>query len=88
MEGLRLISTVKKNTNVLLHVLGFFKKKISPDEKQEVIEVIEEYHKGFVPLAAPVILIRHYVRKFDDPYLKSQYYLHPHPAELMLRNHV
>ncbi|MDY6953684.1 MAG: DUF1722 domain-containing protein, partial [Thermodesulfobacteriota bacterium] len=30
----------------------------------------------------------HYVRKYEQPYLKEQYYLHPHPAELQLRNHV
>jgi uncharacterized protein YbgA (DUF1722 family) len=28
------------------------------------------------------------VRKYDQPYLKGQYYLHPHPVELQLRNHV
>ena len=41
-----------------------------------------------VPLVVPVVLLRHYVRKYDEPYLKRQYYLHPHPTELMLRNHV
>jgi uncharacterized protein YbgA (DUF1722 family) len=88
MEGLQLLATVKKNTNVLLHILGYFKKNLSPDEKQELLEVIENYHKGFVPLIVPITLISHYVRKFDEPYLKTQYYLNPHPIELMLRNHV
>jgi uncharacterized protein YbgA (DUF1722 family)/uncharacterized protein YbbK (DUF523 family) len=88
MNGLQLLATTKKNTNVLLHIVGYFKENLSSDEKQELIEVIENYHKGFVPLIVPVILIRHYVRKFDEPYLKNQYYLNPHPIELMLRNHV
>ncbi len=88
MEGLRLLSTVKKNTNVLNHMLGYFKKMISPGEKQELLEVIENYHKGLVPLIVPVILIKHYVRKYDEQYLARQYYLDPHPVELMLRNHV
>jgi uncharacterized protein YbgA (DUF1722 family)/uncharacterized protein YbbK (DUF523 family) len=88
MEGLRLLSTVKKNTNVLMHIAGYFKKRLSPDEKQELLEVIESYHKGYVPLIVPIVLINHYVRKFDEPYLKNQHYLHPHPLELMLRNHV
>jgi len=36
----------------------------------------------------PVTLLNHYVRKYDKPYLKEQYFLNPHPVELMLRNHV
>ena len=88
MEGLRLLSTAKKNTNVLLHITGYFKKQLSPDEKNELLEVIEHYHKGYVPLIVPIVLINHYVRKFNEPYLKKQYYLNPHPIEMMLRNHV
>lgn len=88
MQGLKLLSTTKKNTNVLQHMLGYFKKIISSDEKKELIEIIENYHKGLVPLIVPITLFKHYVRKYDEQYLASQYYLNPHPAELMLRNHV
>ena len=88
MEGLRLISTVKKNTNVLMHIAGYFRKRISANEKQELIEVIENYHKSLLPLIVPVTLIRHYVIKYSVEYLARQYYLNPHPLELMLRNHV
>ncbi|MEW6585075.1 MAG: YbgA family protein, partial [Nitrospirota bacterium] len=88
MEGLRLIATVKKNTNVLLHVAGYFKKQMTPEDKRELLEVIEQYHKGHIPLIVPIVLINHCVRKFDEPYLKNQFYLNPHPLELMLRNHV
>jgi len=87
-EGLQLLATVKKNTNVLLHIAGYFKKQLSPEDKRELHEVIEYYHKGYIPLIVPIILIKHYLRKFDEPYLKRQYYLNPHPLELMLRNHV
>jgi uncharacterized protein YbgA (DUF1722 family) len=88
MDGLRLRSTVKKHVNVLQHMAGYFKQQLSSDEKQELLDVIGQYHKGLVPLIVPITLIRHYVRKFDEPYLKRQYYLNPHPMELMLRNHV
>lgn len=88
MEALKLKATVKKNTNVLQHLMGYFKKQLSADEKRELMEVIGHYHDGLVPLIVPVTLIRHYVRKYDQPYLKSQFYLDPHPIELQLRNHV
>jgi uncharacterized protein YbgA (DUF1722 family)/uncharacterized protein YbbK (DUF523 family) len=88
MEGLRLLATTKKNTNVLLHIAGYFKRQLLPEDKKELLGLIGQYHKGYVPLIVPMILINHFVRKFGDPYLKNQFYLNPHPLELMLRNHV
>jgi uncharacterized protein YbgA (DUF1722 family) len=88
MDGLKLLATTRKNTNVLQHIAGYFRKQLSSEEKQELLGVIESYHTGIAPLIVPLVLINHYVRKYDEPYLKRQYYLHPHPAELMLRNHV
>jgi uncharacterized protein YbgA (DUF1722 family)/uncharacterized protein YbbK (DUF523 family) len=87
MECLRLVATVKKNTNVLQHIVGYFKNQLSSDDRKELLEVIENYHKGFIPLIVPTVLVKHYVRKFNEPYLQRQYYLNPHPLELMLRNH-
>ena len=87
MEGLRLIATVRKNTNVLHHMIGYFKKQLHPDEKQELTEIINNYHSGHVPLIVPITLLKHYVRKYNEPYLKRQHYLDPHPLELRLRNH-
>ncbi len=88
MEAIKLRATPRKNVNVLQHLMGYFKKQLSPDEKQELLELIGFYHRGHIPLIVPVTLINHYVRKFDQPYLKGQYYLNPHPIELQLRNHV
>jgi uncharacterized protein YbgA (DUF1722 family)/uncharacterized protein YbbK (DUF523 family) len=86
-SALRQKPTNKKNANVLQHILGYFKKDLSPDEKQEALEVIENYALGLVPLIVPVTLMNHYVRKYYQPYLKNQYFLNPHPLELQLRNH-
>ncbi len=88
MEGLNLIATKKKHTNVLSHIMGYFKKQLTTDEKQELLEIIENYHKGFIPLIVPVTILNHYVRKYNEPYLRKQVYLNPSPLELMLRNHV
>jgi uncharacterized protein YbgA (DUF1722 family) len=88
MESLGLKTTLKKNTNVLQHMVGYFKEQLSTDEKQELLEVIDHYRQEYVPLIVPITLIQHYVRKYDQPYLKQQVYLNPHPLELQLRNHV
>ncbi len=88
MESLHLKTTPKKNANVLQHMMGYFKEQLSGDEKKELLQVIEAYRKGYIPLIVPVTLIQHYVRKYQQPYLKEQTYLNPHPLELQLRNHV
>ncbi len=87
MEALRLKTTIKKNSNVLQHLMGYFKKQLSSDEKQELLEVFGHYRSELVPLIVPLTLINHYVRKYDQPYLKQQTYLNPHPVELKLRTH-
>ncbi|WP_136523259.1 YbgA family protein [Geomonas ferrireducens] len=87
MTALELHATVKKQTNVLMHVMGYFKKELSGEEKQELLGVIGDYHDGLVPLVVPITLLRHYVAKYRQEYLAKQVYLAPHPAELMLRNH-
>jgi uncharacterized protein YbgA (DUF1722 family)/uncharacterized protein YbbK (DUF523 family) len=88
MEALKLKTTPKKNSNVLMHMMGYFRDKLSSDEKQELLEVIDHYRHEYIPLIVPMTLISHYVRKYDQPYLKQQVYLNPHPLELQLRNHV
>jgi uncharacterized protein YbgA (DUF1722 family)/uncharacterized protein YbbK (DUF523 family) len=87
LDALRLKTTIKKNTNVLLHILGHFKKQLSGDEKQEMLELIDQYRAEQIPLIVPITLVNHYVRKYDKPYLAQQTYLNPHPLELKLRNH-
>jgi uncharacterized protein YbgA (DUF1722 family)/uncharacterized protein YbbK (DUF523 family) len=87
IEALRLKATRRKHTDVLMHCMGFLKKLLSEDEKRELLEIIEQYRQGHLPLIVPVTLLNHYVRKYDPPYLREQYYLKPHPIELQLRNH-
>jgi uncharacterized protein YbgA (DUF1722 family)/uncharacterized protein YbbK (DUF523 family) len=87
MEALRLKTTSKKNSNVLMHMMGYFKEQLSSGEKKELLEVIDHYQQEYIPLIVPITLIQHFVRKYDQPYLRQQVYLHPHPLELQLRNH-
>ena len=88
MESMKLKATPKKNANVLQHMMGYFREQLSSDEKQELLEVIDHYREGAIPLVVPMTLINHYVQKHNQPYLKQQVYLYPHPLELQLRNHV
>ncbi len=78
----------KRHTNTLQHMLGYLRDHLGQAEHAQVLEAIEEHRLGFVPLAVPLTLIRHYVKLLRLDYLESQTYLSPHPKELALRNHV
>ena len=88
MRALETRATLPKHVNVLQHIMGFFKKRLSSAEKRELGDVIGDYAAGLVPLVVPITLINHYVARFEVAYVRDQIYLRPHPKELMLRNHV
>ncbi|SDB32803.1 Uncharacterized conserved protein YbbK, DUF523 family [Desulfonatronum thiosulfatophilum] len=87
-EALQLRTTKAKLFNVLEKCMGYFKKQLTAWEKQELLEVFRNFKEGRIPLIVPIVLLNHYIRKFDEPYLKDQYFFDPHPLELKLRNHV
>ena len=87
LETTARLGSVRKHVNVLQHMAGYFRKLISPDERQELAEVIEEYRQGLTPLIVPLTLVNHHVRKQGVAYLAGQAYLKPHPVELKLRNY-
>jgi uncharacterized protein YbgA (DUF1722 family) len=65
-------------------MMGFFKKDLNADEKQELLEIIQRYREGTIPLIVPVTLFNHFVREYHQPYLEKQTYLNPHPIALQL----
>ena len=88
MEALNYKSTPKKNTDVLLHMMGFLKKILTREEKENILATIEDYRNELLPLIVPIALIKYQVEVHKIDYLLDQVYLNPHPKELMLRNHV
>jgi len=88
-EALRLIATPKKNTNVLHHLMGFLKDAIPRDDKQELLDIIDQYRSEQLPLIVPITLLKHHLRNPTVPdWVHQQAYLSPYPQELTLRNHV
>jgi uncharacterized protein YbgA (DUF1722 family)/uncharacterized protein YbbK (DUF523 family) len=80
--------TPKKVADVLLHMVGHLRKMLARDEKEELLEAVRQYRERRIPLIVPITLVGHYVRKYRVDYLARQVILDPHPAELLLRNHV
>jgi uncharacterized protein YbgA (DUF1722 family) len=81
-------ATRKRHVNVLTHMMGHLRGKLDDGGRLELHGLIEDYHRGLVPLVVPVTMLRHHVERLKLSYLQGQTYLNPHPKELMLRNHV
>ena len=81
-------ATIARHVNVLEHLFGHLKRRISSVEKREIATAIADYRAGHVPLVVPVALLRFLVASHGVEYVRDQLYLEPHPRELMLRNHV
>ena len=88
MDALGKMATPGRNANVLQHAAGYFKKRLPSTQRTELADLIHDHRRGWVPLVVPLTLIRHYASLYEVEYLKGQFYLEPHPRELMLRNHV
>jgi len=87
LDTLKTKTTTVRYVNVLQHMIGYLKQQLTADEKQEFAELLDDYRRDDVPLIAPIVMLRHYVRKYNEPYLATQAVLYPHPLELRLRNH-
>lgn len=86
MKMLKHVPTRSQHVNVLQHIQGYLKKELSADDKAEMVEVIERYRRGEIPLIVPLTLLKHHFRKAPDPYIEESYYMSPYPQELRLIN--
>ena len=86
MHALKQRASCRSHSNVLFHLAGYLKKKISAAERQRLSQLIDQYRLGHVPLIEPVALLRHHFANKPDPYVEQQVFLSPYPDELRLRN--
>lgn len=85
MAALQSPATPKRHANVLQHLMGYLKKQLDHGDKIELLELIDAYRLGTLPLVAPHVLLRHHFRRFPHPYVDQQIYLFPDPLEFRLR---
>lgn len=88
MNALQKKANRKSHTNVLLHIIGYMKKELDSDTKQDLLAAIEEYRTNKVHLVVPLTLLKHYLKRHGNEYIMSQAYLNPYPHELGLRNYI
>ena len=88
LDALAQRTTPAKCADVMTHLLGHLRIHITHEDKTELVELIDRYRNRILPMVVPLTMLRHYVRKCKVGHLERQVFLNPHPAELMLRNHV
>ncbi len=88
MEALSHSATRENHTNTLMHILGYLKKTVSAEARQDINDVILKYHSGEIPLNTPLTLLKHYIKQDASEYIRAQRYLEPYPQRLGLANHI
>nr|WP_180323037.1 DUF523 and DUF1722 domain-containing protein [Marinobacter adhaerens] len=74
--------------NVMQHLMGYLRDAIGNEDRKVLMEQIEAYGRGEVPLVVPMTLLRMAQRREPVDYLTLQHYLSPYPDALGLRNKV
>ena len=86
MRALARPATRRGHRNALEHLFGFVSRHLDAADRAEMVEALDDYHAGLLPLVAPITLLRHHLRRHPHPWVERQVYLRPYPKELMLRD--
>jgi uncharacterized protein YbgA (DUF1722 family)/uncharacterized protein YbbK (DUF523 family) len=57
MEELKAQASRKRHVNVLQHVLGYLRKHVDAANRADLVDVIDDYRRGVVPLVVPMTLL-------------------------------
>lgn len=74
----------KRRINVLTHIYGYFKDKITPSEKEYYFDLLDQYMNHHVPYRVLLDVLYGHVIRFEESYLKQQTIFHPYPKELVV----
>lgn len=84
LQALLKVPGYTRNINVLHHAMGHFSERVTKEEKDYCLALIERYRKGQATLAEPRDLLRSWVIRFMDPVLMDQTFFTPYPHELAI----
>jgi len=71
------------NINILLHSFGYLSDGLSREEKSYFLNELEKYRQGQISLAAVISLLKSWIIRFNESYLKQQTYFSPYPEQLV-----
>lgn len=71
-----------KNVNMLLHLFGYFKNDLSAAEKNFFLEQLALYQNDLVTFSALLLILKSWVIRFDEAYLREQTIFSHYPLDL------
>lgn len=74
---------ISTNINVLMHLLGYFSKLLSAEEKAYFLDQLEKFRNRQIPAVALTSIIYSWIIRFKNDYLKPQTYFQPFPLQLL-----
>jgi uncharacterized protein YbgA (DUF1722 family)/uncharacterized protein YbbK (DUF523 family) len=77
------LARVSSHINVLMHALGYFKDKLATAEKKHFLQLLDRYKSDKLPLPALLAVLKSWIERFDEDYLRQQTYFAPYPDELV-----
>ncbi|MCY4263727.1 MAG: YbgA family protein [Gammaproteobacteria bacterium] len=86
MVALKKPSCVTSQVNVLQHIQGYLKNVLGKDDKIELVQTIESYRNGLVPLIVSVTLLKYFFQEYTNEYISNSWYITLYPSELCLQN--
>jgi uncharacterized protein YbbK (DUF523 family)/uncharacterized protein YbgA (DUF1722 family) len=88
VKAISIKNSINKTYNVLINIVKYFKKLISKEEQEELLQTCLEYKNEIIPLIAVIKQVNLYVKRFDVTYLRQQKFLNPYPVNLSLRSDI
>ncbi|MDD1752741.1 MAG: YbgA family protein [Methanotrichaceae archaeon] len=82
-EALKKPAKYTSKANVLMHSLGYFSDKLSPEEKSYFLQNIEKYKKKRISFSALLVMLQSWIARFDEDYLRNQTFFEPFPEDLI-----
>ena len=83
MATLRIRPTVAGHVNALRHAAGLLKGRLRADERRELEKSLSDYRRHRVARGVPLALLRGFLARARNPYLRRQIYLRPFPDGLL-----
>ena len=88
MEAMAVKATVARHAKAMRRLVGHLRDHLTAPEQARASRLIEKYRSGLIPLVVPLTLLGYFSGLHETAGIAGQTYLHPHPNELLLRNHV
>lgn len=75
MKGTEKAARKSNHVNALIHIYGFLKKKLTPEERNDVLKLIDDYKNNKTTLVAPMSVITFLSKNKSVDYINKQTYI-------------